>query len=177
MLRATGPRASSFTNCFNLWRIHWIQVPLKETECTQCEHKPIYGRLHRRQHIYGALPIQSGERINLIIIWMRSSAVRSKLRPMCNRVPRLVPSFRWSGDGFTVNPGSLKIICWFYCANSFWEQVQNFRSLVTNRLTSAINCDSWWSWSQHIARMLWSCAKHAEYTTRYFYLQKIDMIN
>ena len=60
---------------------------MKETECTQCEHKPTYRPLHRRQHIHGALPIQSGERINLIIIWMRSSAVRNKLCLMCNRVP------------------------------------------------------------------------------------------
>ena len=54
--------------------------------------------------MHGALPMQSGERINLIIIWMRSSAVRKKLCPMCNRVPRLVPSFGGSGHGFTVNP-------------------------------------------------------------------------
>ena len=56
--------------------------------------------------MHGALPIQSGERINFII-WMRSSAVRNKLCPMCNRVPRLVPSFGGSGDGFTVNPVSV----------------------------------------------------------------------
>ena len=56
--------------------------------------------------MHGALPIQSGERINLII-WMRSSAVRNKLCPMCNRVPRLVLSFGGSGDGFTVNPVSV----------------------------------------------------------------------
>ena len=56
--------------------------------------------------MHGALPIQSGERINLII-WMRSSAVRNKLCPMCNRIPRLVPSFEGSGDGFTVNPVSV----------------------------------------------------------------------
>ena len=56
--------------------------------------------------MHGALPIQSGERINLII-WMRSSAVRNKLCPMCNTVPRLVPSFGGSGDGFTVTPESV----------------------------------------------------------------------
>ena len=57
--------------------------------------------------MHGALPMQSGERINLIIIWMRSSAVRKKLCPMCDRVPRLVPSFGGSGHGFTVNPVSV----------------------------------------------------------------------
>ena len=56
--------------------------------------------------MHGALPIQTGERINLII-WMRSSVVRDKLCPMCNRIPRLVPSFEGSGDGFTVNPVSV----------------------------------------------------------------------
>jgi len=56
--------------------------------------------------MHGALPIHSGERINLII-WMRSSAVRNKLCPMCNREPRLVPSLGGSGDGFTVNPVSV----------------------------------------------------------------------
>ena len=57
--------------------------------------------------MHGALPTQSGERINLIIIWMRSFAVCNKLCPMCNRVPRLMPSFGGSGDGFTVNPLSV----------------------------------------------------------------------
>ena len=57
--------------------------------------------------MHGALPIQSGERINLIIIWVRSSAVGNKLCPMCNRVPRLMPSFGEYGDGFTVNPVSV----------------------------------------------------------------------
>ena len=78
-----------------------LQVPLKETECTQWEHRPGYGLLHRGQHMHGALPIQSGERINLII-WMRSSAVRNKLCPMCDKPPSLVPSAGEAGDGFTV---------------------------------------------------------------------------
>lgn len=49
--------------------------------------------------MHGALPIQTGERINLII-WMRSSAVRNKLCPMYGAQPRLVPSVG-TGDGFT----------------------------------------------------------------------------
>ena len=49
--------------------------------------------------MHGALPIQSGERISLII-WMSSSAVLKKLCPMCDRVPRLMPSFGGSGDGY-----------------------------------------------------------------------------
>ncbi|RMX51641.1 hypothetical protein pdam_00025356 [Pocillopora damicornis] len=75
------------------------QVPLRDTECTQCEHVTSYGLLHRGQHMHGALPIQSGERINLII-WMRSSVVRNKLCPMCGMEPRLMPC-SGEGDGFT----------------------------------------------------------------------------
>ncbi|KAL9981094.1 hypothetical protein ACROYT_G009753 [Oculina patagonica] len=75
------------------------QVPLIETECSECDHTPSYGLLHRGQHMHGALPIHSGERINLII-WMRSSAVRNKLCPMCDAEPRLVPC-GGTGDGFT----------------------------------------------------------------------------
>lgn len=49
--------------------------------------------------MHGALPIQSGERINLII-WMRSSVVRNKSCPMCGMEPRLMPC-SGEGDGFT----------------------------------------------------------------------------
>lgn len=51
--------------------------------------------------MHGALPIQSGERINLII-WMRSSVVRNKLCPMCGMEPRLMPC-SGEGDGFTTS--------------------------------------------------------------------------
>ncbi|XP_068750350.1 2-oxoglutarate and iron-dependent oxygenase domain-containing protein 2-like [Montipora capricornis] len=84
------------------------QVPLKEAECTECEHKPSYGLLHRGQHMHGALPIQSGERINLII-WMRSSTVRNRLCPMCNRIPRLTPCAWGTGDGFTIPADSVPV--------------------------------------------------------------------
>lgn len=74
-------------------------VPLKETECSEYEHKAGVGLLHRGQHYHGALPIHTGERYNLII-WMRSSKVRNNLCPMCDRKPDLVQTIGY-GDGFT----------------------------------------------------------------------------
>ena len=85
-----------------------LQIPKEKTECTEYEHKPTYGLLHRGQHKHGALPIQSGERINLII-WMRSSAVRNKLCPMCDRKPTLVPREWGTGDGFTTEVDTVPI--------------------------------------------------------------------
>lgn len=49
--------------------------------------------------MHGAHPITFGERYNLII-WMRSSSVRNKLCPMCDKPPELVPNMGY-GDGFT----------------------------------------------------------------------------
>ena len=49
--------------------------------------------------MHGANPITVGERYNLII-WMRSSSVRNKLCPMCDKYPQLV-STEGPGDGFT----------------------------------------------------------------------------
>uniref|UniRef100_A0ACB8FZK4 2-oxoglutarate and iron-dependent oxygenase domain-containing protein 2 n=2 Tax=Sphaerodactylus townsendi TaxID=933632 RepID=A0ACB8FZK4_9SAUR len=69
---------------------------------TEVEHVPRHGLFHRGGQLHGALPIGSGERWNLII-WMRSSAIRNQLCPMCNRQPDLVPADGF-GDGFTGNP-------------------------------------------------------------------------
>ena len=66
---------------------------------TECEHSPTYGVLHRGQHMHGAMPIEQGERYNLII-WMRSSSVRNRLCPMCDRKPELVSASGFA-DGFT----------------------------------------------------------------------------
>ena len=65
----------------------------------EVEHSVTHGVLHRGQHMHGAMPVQDGERINMII-WMRSSAVRNTLCPMCDQIPELVPSEGF-GDGFT----------------------------------------------------------------------------
>ena len=66
------------------------------------EHTPTLGILHRGQHLHGSEPITSGERYNLII-WMRSSAIRNQLCPMCWQKPGcLLPVDSDSyGDGMT----------------------------------------------------------------------------
>ncbi|XP_042297711.1 2-oxoglutarate and iron-dependent oxygenase domain-containing protein 2 isoform X3 [Sceloporus undulatus] len=65
----------------------------------EVEHVLFHGLFHRGGQMHGALPVTSGERWNLII-WMRSSAVRNQLCPMCNREPELVEAEGF-GDGFT----------------------------------------------------------------------------
>ncbi|KAH0625414.1 hypothetical protein JD844_014904 [Phrynosoma platyrhinos] len=65
----------------------------------EVEHVLYHGLFHRGGQMHGALPVTSGERWNLII-WMRSSAVRNQLCPMCNREPELVEAEGF-GDGFT----------------------------------------------------------------------------
>lgn len=69
----------------------------------EVEHVGGRGLLHRGGQIHGALPIASGERWNLIV-WMRSSAIRNQLCPMCRRKPQLVEAEGF-GDGFTEPPG------------------------------------------------------------------------
>ena len=76
-------------------------MPLKESEFKrEMIHQVGYGCLHRGQQMHGALPIQSGERHNMIL-WMRSSQTRNKCCPMCNEEPNLV-EVNGTGDGFTV---------------------------------------------------------------------------
>ena len=50
--------------------------------------------------MHGAMKIEDGERYNLVI-WMRSSSVRNKCCPMCDRKPDLV-KVEGEGAGFTV---------------------------------------------------------------------------
>ena len=67
-----------------------------------CEHKPGHGILHRGDHIHRALPIESGERWNLIL-WLRSSEHRNRTCPMCGEKPDLSEVVSGSyGDGFTI---------------------------------------------------------------------------
>uniref|UniRef100_UPI00398F2B24 2-oxoglutarate and iron-dependent oxygenase domain-containing protein 2 n=1 Tax=Pristiophorus japonicus TaxID=55135 RepID=UPI00398F2B24 len=83
----------------NLYFGDMRQVAISESECVEIEHRVRHGLLHRGQHCHGALPISAGERWNLII-WMRSSQVRNKLCPMCDRKPQLEEAIGF-GDGFT----------------------------------------------------------------------------
>ena len=70
-----------------------------ESHWTEVCHSVTHGIAHRGQHLHGAMPIQDGVRVNLII-WLRSSEVRNPQCPMCNSVPCLV-EVNGFGDGFT----------------------------------------------------------------------------
>ncbi len=59
--------------------------------------------------MHGAMPIEEGQRYNLII-WMRSSSVRNQHCPMCNDKPDLVLA-KGDGGGFTVNVVDVVDIC------------------------------------------------------------------
>ncbi|NWI73281.1 OGFD2 protein, partial [Dryoscopus gambensis] len=83
----------------NLYFGDFSQDPSPVPQYTEVEHVRARGLLHRGGQIHGALPIASGERWNLIV-WMRASAVRNQLCPMCNRKPELVAAEGF-GDGFT----------------------------------------------------------------------------
>ncbi|KAJ6656722.1 hypothetical protein lerEdw1_003609 [Lerista edwardsae] len=86
----------------NLYFAGFQQDPNSVPKYIEVEHVPHHGLFHRGGQIHGALPIASGERWNLIV-WMRSSLVRNRLCPMCNRVPELVEAEGF-GDGFTGSP-------------------------------------------------------------------------
>ncbi|XP_066936126.1 2-oxoglutarate and iron-dependent oxygenase domain-containing protein 2-like [Clytia hemisphaerica] len=68
------------------------------TDYKRVDHTPSHGVFHRGRQMHGAMPLETGERYNLII-WMRSSSVRNKYCPMCERTPDLVPTLG-EGDGF-----------------------------------------------------------------------------
>uniref|UniRef100_A0A8C5LT68 2-oxoglutarate and iron dependent oxygenase domain containing 2 n=1 Tax=Leptobrachium leishanense TaxID=445787 RepID=A0A8C5LT68_9ANUR len=87
----------------NLYFSEMKEVPPNERRYAEVEHRTGQGILHRGQHVHGALPIDSGERWNLIV-WMRASRVRNKCCPMCNNKPQLVETLG-EGDGFTSDEG------------------------------------------------------------------------
>ncbi|CAH2295790.1 2-oxoglutarate and iron-dependent oxygenase domain-containing 2 isoform X1 [Pelobates cultripes] len=91
----------------NLYFSDMKEVPLNERQYTDVEHTIGHGILHRGQHVHGALPIESGERWNLVI-WMRASQVRNKQCPMCNNKPQLVETVG-EGDGFTYDQAGDKV--------------------------------------------------------------------
>ncbi|KAK2167469.1 hypothetical protein LSH36_27g03022 [Paralvinella palmiformis] len=74
---------------------------VSESHWTEVCHTVTCGILHRGQHLHGAMPIQGGEQVNLIV-WLRSSEVRNQLCPMCDSVPDLIEGNGF-GDGFTRN--------------------------------------------------------------------------
>ena len=57
--------------------------------------------IHRGSDLHCVLPLETGRRVNLVM-WMRSSAVRNVMCPMCKKTPNLEPvEFGW-GDGFVI---------------------------------------------------------------------------
>ncbi|NWI95281.1 OGFD2 protein, partial [Pitta sordida] len=83
----------------NLYFGDFRQDPSPVPKYIEVGHVRAQGLFHPGGQIHGALPVASGERWNLIL-WMRSSAIRNQLCPMCNSKPRLVEAEGF-GDGFT----------------------------------------------------------------------------
>ena len=72
----------------------------RELDLSIHEHSQGEGIIHLGRHLHKALPIDSGERWNLII-WMRASKIRNQKCPMCQKSPKKM-SAPFYGDGFTV---------------------------------------------------------------------------
>ncbi|XP_037673171.1 2-oxoglutarate and iron-dependent oxygenase domain-containing protein 2 isoform X1 [Choloepus didactylus] len=83
-----------------------FQAPAEPLEV---EHMVGQGILHRGGQLHGARPLDSGERWNLVI-WLRASAVRNRLCPMCCREPELVEDEGY-GDGFTREEPTTVDVC------------------------------------------------------------------
>ncbi|KAB1255839.1 2-oxoglutarate and iron-dependent oxygenase domain-containing protein 2 [Camelus dromedarius] len=76
-----------------------FQAPSTLAKPLEVEHVVAQGILHRGGQLHGARPLGAGERWNLVV-WLRASAVRNHLCPMCCRKPDLVDDEGF-GDGFT----------------------------------------------------------------------------
>ncbi|XP_036597918.1 LOW QUALITY PROTEIN: 2-oxoglutarate and iron-dependent oxygenase domain-containing protein 2 [Trichosurus vulpecula] len=87
----------------NLYFGDFHQVLSNEGQYVEVPNVLGHGILHRGGQLHGALPLESGERWNLII-WMRASSVRNRLCPMCKKPPELVEDEGF-GDGFTREEG------------------------------------------------------------------------
>ncbi|KAK2711122.1 2-oxoglutarate and iron-dependent oxygenase domain-containing protein 2-like isoform X2 [Artemia franciscana] len=72
-----------------------------ESTVEEYSHKKGWGLLHRGLQMHGAMPIEYGERYNMII-WARSSSVRNLNCPMCMKKPDLEPVDVGWGEGFTM---------------------------------------------------------------------------
>ncbi|XP_043828471.1 2-oxoglutarate and iron-dependent oxygenase domain-containing protein 2-like [Dromiciops gliroides] len=79
------------------------QVQSNEELYVEVPHVLGQGVLYRGGQLHGVLPLESGERWNLVM-WMRASVIRNKLCPMCRKPPQLVEDEGY-GDGFTQEKG------------------------------------------------------------------------
>lgn len=86
-----------------------FQAPSALASPLEVEHVVGQGVLHRGGQLHGARPLGTGERWNLIV-WLRASAVRNRLCPMCCRKPDLVDDEGF-GDGFTREEPTTVDVC------------------------------------------------------------------
>ncbi|XP_077811776.1 2-oxoglutarate and iron-dependent oxygenase domain-containing protein 2 isoform X4 [Macaca mulatta] len=86
-----------------------FQAPTALTEPLEVEHVVGQGVLHRGGQLHGARPLGTGERWNLVV-WLRASAVRNRLCPMCRCEPDLVDDEGFS-DGFTREEPTAVDVC------------------------------------------------------------------
>ncbi|XP_023576289.1 2-oxoglutarate and iron-dependent oxygenase domain-containing protein 2 isoform X4 [Octodon degus] len=87
----------------------FFQAPPALTQPLEVEHMVGRGVLHRGGQLHGARALNTGERWNLVI-WLRASAVRNRLCPMCCRKPDLVDDEGF-GDGFTREDAPTVDVC------------------------------------------------------------------
>lgn len=87
-----------------------FQAPSALARPLEVEHVVGQGILHRGGQLHGARPLGTGERWNLVI-WLRASAVRNRLCPMCCRKPDLVDDDEGFGDGFTREEPTAVDVC------------------------------------------------------------------
>ncbi|KAF6082293.1 2-oxoglutarate and iron dependent oxygenase domain containing 2 [Phyllostomus discolor] len=87
----------------------FFQGPPALVKPLEVEHAVGRGVLHRGGQLHGARPLGTGERWNLVV-WLRASAVRNRLCPMCCRKPDLVDDEGF-GDGFTREEPATVDVC------------------------------------------------------------------
>ncbi|XP_004843970.1 2-oxoglutarate and iron-dependent oxygenase domain-containing protein 2 isoform X2 [Heterocephalus glaber] len=86
-----------------------FQAPAALMQPLEVEHVVGQGVLHRGGQLHGAQALGTGERWNLVV-WLRASAVRNRLCPMCCREPDLVDDEGF-GDGFTREEPPMVDVC------------------------------------------------------------------
>ncbi|KAH6931912.1 hypothetical protein HPB50_001454 [Hyalomma asiaticum] len=78
------------------------EEPLDHCSSTMLQRQlPCHAFLHRGQQMSGALSTLCGERVNLVV-WLRSSDMRNRRCPLCDRAPGAVGRRR-------------RIRGWFHC--------------------------------------------------------------
>ncbi|XP_004690867.1 PREDICTED: 2-oxoglutarate and iron-dependent oxygenase domain-containing protein 2 isoform X5 [Condylura cristata] len=87
----------------------YFQAPSALAKPLEVEHVVGQGVLHRGGQLHGARTLSTGERWNLVV-WLRASAVRNHLCPMCCQKPELVDD-EGTGDGFTREEPAMVDVC------------------------------------------------------------------